>query len=155
MPIRRILLGAIAVIVLLVLGGSALIWRPAIVPIAASERPSVDAQTYRRGAELAAIGDCSVCHVGDSGKPYAGGRSIPTPFGTIFASNITPDMETGIGGWSEAAFQRAMHEGVDRQGRQLYPAFPYDHFTKTTNDDIHALLCISDEPACGSQRNSG
>jgi hypothetical protein len=78
MPIRRILLGAIAVIVLLVLGGSALIWRPAIVPIAASERPSVDAQTYRRGAELAAIGDCSVCHVGDSGKPYAGGRSIPT-----------------------------------------------------------------------------
>jgi mono/diheme cytochrome c family protein len=142
MPIRRILLGAIAVIVLLVLGGSALIWRPAIVPIAASERPSVDAQTYRRGAELAAIGDCSVCHVGDSGKPYAGGRSIPTPFGTIFASNITPDMGTGIGGWSEAAFQRAMHEGVDREGRQLYPAFPYDHFTKTTNDDIHALYAF-------------
>ena len=76
MPIRRILLGAIAVIVLLVLGGSALTWRPAIVPIAASERPSVDAQTYRRGAELAAIGDCSVCHVGDSGKPYAGGLSV-------------------------------------------------------------------------------
>ena len=142
MPIRRILLGAIAVIVLLALGGSALIWRPAIVPIAASERPSVDAQTYRRGAELAAIGDCSVCHVGDSGKPYAGGRSIPTPFGTIFASNITPDTETGIGGWSEAAFQRAMHEGVDREGRQLYPAFPYDHFTKTTNDDIHALYAF-------------
>ena len=142
MPIRRILLGAIAVIVLLVLGGSALIWRPAIVPIAASERPSVDAQTYRRGAELAAIGDCSVCHIGDSGKPYAGGRSIPTPFGTIFASNITPDMETGLGGWSEAAFQRAMHEGVDREGRQLYPAFPYDHFTKTTSDDIHALYAF-------------
>ena len=142
MPIRRILLGAIAVIVLLVLGGSALIWRPAIVPIAASERPSVDAQTYRRGAELAAIGDCRVCHVGDSGKPYAGGRSIPTPFGTIFASNITPDMGTGIGGWSEAAFQRAMREGVDREGRQLYPAFPYDHFTKTTNDDIHAFYAF-------------
>ena len=142
MPIRRILLGAIAVIVLLVLGGSALTWRPAIAPISASERPSVDEQTYRRGAELAAIGDCNVCHVGDSGKPYAGGRSIPTPFGTIFASNITPDMGTGIGGWSEAAFQRAMHEGVDREGRQLYPAFPYDHFTKTTNDDIHALYAF-------------
>ena len=142
MPVRRILLGAIAVIVLLVLGGSALIWRPAIAPISASERPSVDEQTYRRGAELAAIGDCNVCHVGNSGKAYAGGRSIPTPFGTIFATNITPDTETGIGGWSEAAFQRAMHEGVDREGRQLYPAFPYDHFTKTTNDDIHALYAF-------------
>src|ERR1700729_1964420 len=142
MPLRRILFGAIAAIVILALGGFAWTWRPAIAPISASERPSVDAQTYRRGAELAAIGDCSVCHVGDSGKPYAGGRSIPTPFGTIFASNITPDMGTGIGGWSEAAFQRAMHEGVDREGRQLYPAFPYDHFIKTTNDDIHALYAF-------------
>ena len=139
MSVRRILLGAIAVIVLLVLGGSILIWRPAIAPISASERPSVDEQTYTRGAELALIGDCNVCHVGDSGKAYAGGRSIPTPFGTIFATNITPDTETGIGGWSAAAFQRAMREGVDREGRQLYPAFPYDHFTKTTNDDNHAL----------------
>ena len=148
MPLRRILFGAIAVIVILALGGFAWTWRPAIAPISASERPSVDEQTYRRGAELAAIGDCNVCHVGDSGKAYAGGRSIPTPFGTIFATNITPDMETGIGGWSEAAFQRAMHEGVDRQGRQLYPAFPYDHFTKTTNDDIHALYAfLMSQPA--------
>ena len=148
MPLRRILFGAIAVIVILALGGFAWTWRPAIAPISASERPSVDEQTYRRGAELAAIGDCNVCHVGDSGKAYAGGRAIPTPFGTIFATNITPDMETGIGGWSEAAFQRAMHEGVDRQGRQLYPAFPYDHFTKTTNDDIHALYAfLMSQPA--------
>ena len=98
MPIRRILFGVIAIIVLSVLGGSALIWRPAIGPISASERPSVDEQTYTRGAELALIGDCNVCHVGDSAKAYAGGRSIPTPFGTIFAANITPDRETGIGG---------------------------------------------------------
>jgi mono/diheme cytochrome c family protein len=148
MPLRRILFGAIAAIVILALGGFAWTWRPAIAPISASERPSVDEQTYRRGAELAAIGDCNVCHVGDSGKAYAGGRAIPTPFGTIFATNITPDMETGIGGWSEAAFQRAMHEGVDRQGRQLYPAFPYDHFTKTTNDDIHALYAfLMSQPA--------
>jgi len=148
MPLRRILFGAIAVIVILALGGFAWTWRPAIAPISASERPSVDEQTYGRGAELAAIGDCNVCHVGDSGKAYAGGRAIPTPFGTIFATNITPDMETGIGGWSEAAFQRAMHEGVDRQGRQLYPAFPYDHFTKTTNDDIHALYAfLMSQPA--------
>jgi mono/diheme cytochrome c family protein len=139
MRFRPIIFGAIAIIVLLAVGGFVWTWRPAIAPISASERPSVDEQTYRRGAELALIGDCNVCHVGDSGKAYAGGRSIPTPFGTIFASNITPDTETGIGGWSEAAFQRAMREGIDREGRQLYPAFPYDHFTKTTSDDNHVL----------------
>jgi mono/diheme cytochrome c family protein len=139
MRFRPIIFGAIVILVLLALGGFAWTWRPAIAPIAMSDRPSADEQTYRRGAELALIGDCNVCHVGDSGKAYAGGQSIPTPFGTIFATNITPDTETGIGGWSEAAFQRAMREGVDREGRQLYPAFPYDHFTKTTNDDNHAL----------------
>jgi hypothetical protein len=80
MPLRRILFGAIAVIVILAFGGFAWTWWPAIAPISASERPSVDEQTYTRGAELAAIGDCNVCHVGDSGKAYAGGRSIPTPF---------------------------------------------------------------------------
>jgi mono/diheme cytochrome c family protein len=142
MLLRRILFGAISIFVLLALGGFAWTWRPAIAPIAANDRLSVDEQTYRRGAELAAIGNCNDCHVGDSGRAYAGGRPIPTPFGTIFASNITPDIETGIGGWSEAAFQRAMREGVDREGRQLYPAFPYDHFTKTTNDDIHALYAF-------------
>src|SRR4029077_11744571 len=92
-----------------------------------------------RGAELAAIGNCSDCHTKDVGLPYAGGRALPTPFGTIYASNLTPDLGTGIGTWPEEAFQRAMREGVDREGRQLYPAFPYDHFTKTTNDDNHAL----------------
>ena len=142
MPLRRILFGAIAVIALMLLAGFAWTWRPAIAPIAGAERPSVDEPTFRHGAELAAIGNCNDCHVGDSGKPYAGGRAIPTPFGKIFASNITPDAETGIGNWSEEAFHRAMHEGVDREGRQLYPAFPYDHFTKATNDDIHALYAF-------------
>lgn len=140
MSLRRTTIGTLAAF-LLVLAGFAWAWRPAIAPIA-SERPSADEQTYRHGAELAAIANCNDCHVADSGKPYAGGRSIPTPFGTIFSSNITPDAETGIGAWSEAAFQRAMHEGVDREGRQLYPAFPYDHFTKATNHDVRALYAF-------------
>ena len=66
---------------------------------------------------------------------FAGGRALKTPFGTIYSTNITPDAETGIGRWSEAAFRRAMHDGVDREGRHLYPAFPYDHFTKMTDAD--------------------
>jgi mono/diheme cytochrome c family protein len=139
MLIRRVVVAAVVAFVGLILAGFAWTWRPAIAPIAAADRPSVDEQTFRRGAELAAIGNCNDCHVSDSGQAYAGGRAIPTPFGKIISSNITPDAETGIGAWSEAAFQRAIHEGVDREGRQLYPAFPYDHFTKTTNDDVNAL----------------
>jgi mono/diheme cytochrome c family protein len=140
MSSRRIITTAVvAVIVLLIVGGFAWTWRPAIAPISDADRPRVDEKTFRHGAELAAIGNCNDCHQADLGKPYAGGRAVPTPFGTIFSSNITPDADTGIGTWSEAAFQRAMHEGVDREGRQLYPAFPYDHFTKATDDDVYAL----------------
>ena len=65
-----------------------------------------------------------------------------SPYGTIYSSNITPDPETGIGKWSEEAFRRAMHEGVDREGRHLYPAFPYDHFTHATDQDLHALYAF-------------
>jgi mono/diheme cytochrome c family protein len=132
----------LAAVALLVVGGLDWISRPTIAPISGSERPRVDEQTFRHGAELAAIGNCNSCHQADAGKPYAGGRAIPTPFGMIFSSNITPDAQTGIGSWSEAAFQRAMREGVDRQGRQLYPAFPYDHFTKATDNDVHTLYAF-------------
>ena len=87
------------------------------------------ARSIARGAALAAIGDCVTCHTAPDGKAYAGGYPLKTPFGTIHGTNITPDPETGIGRWSQAAFVRAMREGVDRDGRHLYPAFPYDHFT--------------------------
>ena len=73
------------------------------------------------------------------GKAFAGGLPVPTPFGTIYSSNITPDPETGIGRWPEAAFRRAMRSGVDRDGRHLYPTFPYDHFTNVSDDDDRAL----------------
>ena len=100
--------------------------------IAASEPPAksaFDSALVAKGAQLALIGNCNSCHTAEGGKAFAGGRPLPTPFGTIYGTNITPDPETGIGRWSEAAFRRAMHDGVDREGRHLYPAFPYDHFT--------------------------
>jgi mono/diheme cytochrome c family protein len=142
MRLRGFLLGILAVIVIVILGGLAWVWRPEIPPISVGQESSQDKQVVQHGAALAAIGNCNDCHVSNSGKSYAGGKSIPTPFGTIFSSNITPDVETGIGAWSEEAFKRAMREGVDRQGRQLYPAFPYDHFTKATGDDISALYAF-------------
>ena len=67
---------------------------------------------------------------------------MPTPFGTIYSSNITPDPDTGIGRWSEAAFRRAMRSGVDRAGQHLYPTFPYDHFTNVTDEDDRALYAF-------------
>lgn len=97
------------------------------------------AELVAKGAQLAAVGNCVSCHTAKDGKSYAGGFAVKTPFGTVFGTNITPDPETGIGRWSEAAFSRAMREGVDRGGRHLFPAFPYDHFTKATDEDIRAL----------------
>jgi mono/diheme cytochrome c family protein len=100
------------------------------------------AETLHHGAQLAAVGDCMVCHTAQGGKPFAGGLPIHTPFGTIFTTNITPDPDTGIGGWSLEAFTRAMHEGVSRDGHLLYPAFPYPHFTHMSDGDIAAIYAF-------------
>ncbi|MBS9721949.1 cytochrome c, partial [Tianweitania sp. BSSL-BM11] len=110
--------------------------------IPAAEPPAVasfDPQLVQRGAALAAVGNCNVCHTKEGGEVFAGGLPLKTPFGTIYSTNITPDPETGIGRWSEAAFNRSMRSGVDREGRHLYPAFPFDHFTKVTDKDNQAL----------------
>ncbi len=127
-----------------VIGAGALAWvyKPAIAPRDPGQKPAFDQALVRRGAELAAVGDCNTCHTAPGGKAFAGGLGLPTPFGTIYSTNITPDPDTGIGGWTEAAFQRAMREGVDREGRHLYPAFPYDHFTLVTDDDNRALYAF-------------
>ncbi|HEX8828043.1 MAG TPA: cytochrome C, partial [Xanthobacteraceae bacterium] len=103
--------------------------QPAIAPIARSAASSFDVNLVKRGAILAAIGNCAVCHTAPGGREFAGGRAVPTPFGTIYSTNITPDTETGIGSWPPDAFSRAMRRGVRRDGAYLYPAFPYDHFT--------------------------
>src|SRR5258707_14092128 len=117
----------------------AVVWRPAIAAIDPPGRQSFDADLIKRGRELATIGNCSDCHSVRGGRSFAGGLPVPTPFGTIFSSNITADAETGIGRWSEAAFRRAMRSGVNRDGQHLYPTFPYDHFTNVTDEDDHAL----------------
>lgn len=98
------------------------------------------ADQVSRGAYLARAGNCMLCHTERGGTPYAGGRPVETPFGTVFAGNLTPDPETGIGGWSAAHFRRALHEGRSRDGRLLYPAFPYTHFTLVTPADADALF---------------
>jgi mono/diheme cytochrome c family protein len=131
---------AIAVLILLIIGGWAVAWQPSMAPTEA--RPTFPKDQIVRGAELAAIGDCAVCHTAPGGAPYAGGRGVPTPFGTVYATNITPDPETGIGQWSPAAFTRSMRDGIDRTGRHLYPVLPYPHFTRATDQDIAAIYAF-------------
>jgi mono/diheme cytochrome c family protein len=127
----------------LLVGGAvaafAIAWRPAIAAIDPPAPQSFDPALVKRGRELAAIGNRSDCHTVRGGRDFAGGLPVPTPFGTIYSSNITPDLETGIGRWSEAAFRRAMRSGVNRDGQHLYPTFPYDHFTNVTDEDDRAL----------------
>lgn len=115
-----------------------LMWEPAIAPITPPAPSSFDRELTLRGARVVALGDCAVCHTAPGGKPYAGGLPLFTPFGTLYSTNITPDADTGIGKWSLPAFTRAMRRGIARDGHQLYPAFPYIHFTRMSDDDIAA-----------------
>ncbi len=109
---------------------------------------SYSAATLERGRELAALGNCVTCHTSAQGKPNAGGLGIQTPFGTVYSTNLTPDPQTGIGLWSQQAFNRAMREGISRDGHHLYPAFPYTSFTRTSDEDLTALYgwLMSQEP---------
>ncbi|OFA09287.1 c-type cytochrome [Duganella phyllosphaerae] len=117
-------------------GAAAWMLEPAIAPIAPPAAASFAAQTVARGARVVAQGDCMVCHTASGGEPFAGGLPLKTPFGTIYTTNITPDAGTGIGNWSPAAFTRALRRGVARDGHLLYPAFPYIHYTRMSNQDI-------------------
>lgn len=139
---RRMLRVAIALAVFMITAGlafTAFAWRSEIGAQDPPTRTAFDPSLIEKGAGLAAVGNCIACHTVPGRKAFAGGLPLETPFGTVYSTNITPDQETGIGGWSEAAFQRSMHEGVDREGNHLYPAFPYDHYTLVTAEDNRAL----------------
>ncbi|HEV6968269.1 cytochrome c [Roseateles sp.] len=92
------------------------------------------------GRYLAAVGDCVACHTAQGGVRFAGGRPVPTPFGTLLSANLTPDVETGIGRYTADTFYRALHEGIDHDGRHLYPAFPYNYYTRISRADADALF---------------
>ena len=104
------------------------------------ESPLAATSTAGRGAYLALVGNCTGCHTARGGKAYAGGLAIDTPFGSVYASNLTPDAATGMGSWTRAEFWRAMHHGRSKDGRLLYPAFPYTSYTLVTRDDSDALF---------------
>lgn len=124
---------------LLGVAATALPWRAEIAPITPPSAGTWSAATLERGRLLAAVGDCAVCHTAPGGATNAGGLAMQTPFGTLYSSNITPDPTTGIGSWSYPAFERAMRDGISRDGKNLYPAFPYTAFRNINDADMQAL----------------
>jgi len=138
----RRLKGALAALTILATFAALVAWRnvagEARIEPGAVQAPASDG-VIARGAYLARAGNCIGCHTTAAGQAFAGGRGVDTPFGVVYAPNITPDDQTGIGTWSSAEFWRAMHHGRSKSGRLLYPAFPYPSFTNVTREDSDAL----------------
>jgi len=140
---KWLLRGFLVVVVLAIAG---LAWwlfarhHAALPPAQTTAAKLQDPALIARGEYLATVGDCAACHTAQGGKPYAGGRALPTPFGQVPAPNLTPDDATGLGQWSFDAFWRAVHEGVGQDGHALYPAFPYTSYTRVSRDDAFALF---------------
>jgi mono/diheme cytochrome c family protein len=134
----RILLVAVTAIILLML---AVAWpRAEFVPASSPNAWAATPANIARGAYLARAGDCIACHTARGGVAYAGGRALDTPFGRFYGPNLTPDQDTGIGAWSADDFWNALHNGVGKDDRLLYPAFPYTNYTKVTRADADALF---------------
>jgi len=104
-----------------------------------------EAERIKRGEYLAKAGDCIACHTVPGGKAFAGGLPVETPFGTIYAPNITPDKETGIGNWTEDEFDRAMREGINPHGEFLFPVFPYVFYDKLSRQDVDDIKAYMDK----------
>lgn len=141
--LRRSVFVLVGLIAVLMIGAAAVVARnlrgEAPLPPDADAPFTATPMQIERGRYLALAGNCAGCHTVRGGAAYAGGLGIGTPFGTVYASNLTPDRTHGIGSWSAAHFWRAMHNGRSKDGRLLYPAFPYPSFTRITREDSDAL----------------
>jgi mono/diheme cytochrome c family protein len=141
---RRVWLFVLGTVALLCLALPAAVWYLNVkgeeaIPATGAVAAPASAETVARGAYLVRAGNCMACHTARGGIEGAGGKGIETPFGVIYASNLTPDDDTGLGRWNSAEFWRAMHHGRSKDGRLLYPAFPYTSFTQVTREDSDAM----------------
>ena len=152
---RRILLGAVAIVVIAAAAGIWIVRGPGPMAFTNGEKVALadykagdptgvpaslaKASVVERGAYLARAADCEACHTSQGGKAFAGGLAIRLPFGTLYSTNITPDKETGIGNYSDQDFLNAVHRGIRRDGARLYPAMPYPSYTYMTDADALAI----------------
>ena len=134
-----LLLAACALFTLAVLWHN---WGDLLLPAPPTPATSaqISADTLQRGQYLVRAGNCMACHTTRGGAPLAGGRAIETPFGEVYSSNLTPDVDTGLGGWSAQDFWNALHHGRAPGGRLLAPAFPYEHTSVITREDSDAMF---------------
>lgn len=122
-------------------------------PLPAAETLQSTPELVQRGEYLARVGNCMACHTTQGGAPFAGGRGIETPFGVVHSSNLTPDRLQGIGSWTSAEFWRAMHHGRSKDGRLLYPAFPYPNYTQVAREDSDAIFAYLQSVPASAQAN--
>jgi len=155
--VKKLLIAFVALGCLGLAGFGVLAWEPAIAPVVPPAAGSFTPELVAKGEALAGGGYCAACHTAKGGERFAGGYAMATPYGVIYSTNITPDLETGIGTWSEAAFARAVREGVSRDGSHLFPVFSYDHFTKLSDDDVRALYAyfMTRAPVHAPARSNG
>jgi mono/diheme cytochrome c family protein len=138
--LRSLLVLALAAAVLAAAAAVVLAW-DAAPPLSAGTAPvPASAALLERGRVLALAGNCAGCHTARGGQPYAGGRALATPFGSVFAGNLTPDPATGLGRWTPEHFWRALQHGRGADGRRLVPAFPYTETTRMPREDSDALF---------------
>ena len=136
---KRTALGLLAVAIVLIGVLALFLLQPGTLPDIAGEQANATTEIINRGEYLARAGDCVACHTELNGPEFAGGRPMPTPFGNLYAPNITPDDETGIGFWTADEFYRMMHEGISKDGTLLYPAMPFANYTNVTREDSDAI----------------
>ncbi len=137
----RSIVFSLLLLILLAVGAVAYLLYPSAMPLTGhSGAVNATTQVITKGEYLARAGDCVACHTKAGGKVFAGGRSMPTPFGAFYVPNITPDEETGIGEWNSADFYRMLHTGVSRNGALMYPVMPFASYTKVTREDSDAIF---------------
>jgi nicotinate dehydrogenase subunit B len=145
---KRMTAATVAIGGALAVGAVAMPLYRAIAPTSPPPANSFSTELLEQGRQVFAAGNCIDCHTALGGIPGAGGKPFATPFGTIYSSNISSDPETGLGGWSYDAFNRAMRKGISRDGSNLYPAFPYTSFAGMSDDDMFAVYAyIQSRPA--------
>jgi mono/diheme cytochrome c family protein len=137
---KRILVAACALgVVVAIPAACFFFWPASIEEVQATKAQPTGSALVAKGEYLTKAADCAACHTAPGGRPFAGGRAFKLPFGTIYSTNITPDLQTGIGQWSDAEFVRALHRGIGRNGEDLYPAFPYTSYALLSTDDALAI----------------
>jgi mono/diheme cytochrome c family protein len=152
---RPILLALAAIVAVVIIVAAYMVFGPRPTDFAGGKRVALAAYTagdptgvpaelksasqIERGEYLTRAADCVVCHTAKDGVPFAGGVAFVLPFGTIYSTNITPDAETGIGGYSDANFLDAVHKGIGRHNTKLYPAMPYTSYTYMSDADALAI----------------